>query len=199
MLTCALVYLVGVRMFPGPGRAVASLLYAVAPWFNVVGTATSQGFYVVGASLEAATWWAALQLSVLWRSRASVGWAGLLGPLSGLALWSSLTAIYFVLPALLWAAPCLGRRPAAWAAYGVGGLVGAAPHHLATVAHHRRRSSSSSSSFVRRSSSFVVRRLGDASVVRRRSFVVVVRRRRRRPSSFVVVVVRRSSTVHSVR
>ena len=44
-LTCVLVYRVGRDVLGDPARAlVAAALYAVGPWFNVIGTVNSLGF-----------------------------------------------------------------------------------------------------------------------------------------------------------
>jgi hypothetical protein len=51
MATCALVYLVARRVIPASSpvpAVVAALLYAVSPWFNVIGSVTSLGFYAAG-------------------------------------------------------------------------------------------------------------------------------------------------------
>lgn len=125
VLTCALIWLVGVRILPTRGHATAAaLVFAVGPWFNLVGTASSQGFYVVGQTLGILSWWLALKVG----ERSSLGrQATLLGLVTGLGLWTTATSVYFLVPALVWVIPLFGRRVRAWGPYLLGCSAGALP------------------------------------------------------------------------
>ncbi|HEY2672245.1 MAG TPA: glycosyltransferase family 39 protein [Rugosimonospora sp.] len=123
----ALVYLCARRMLPGGPRRralLAAAFFAVGPWFNVVGGATAWGFYSVGVTLGMGALYCALRLGAD-RSR-DVAWALGLGLCAGLGFWNSLTSVYLVLPALVWAMPYL-RRLATVCGATLGVVAGAAP------------------------------------------------------------------------
>jgi 4-amino-4-deoxy-L-arabinose transferase-like glycosyltransferase len=117
MATCALTYAVAARLFDDPVRPVlAAVLYAVGPWFNIVGSVTSFGFYAAGQFLLIAAVLCALRRSWL-----------LTGLVAGLGLWTSPSALYVLVPAFLWLLPDLGRDRGRWARLAAGTAVGAAP------------------------------------------------------------------------
>ena len=127
MATCVLVWKVAGEVFDDPVRPlVAAALYAVSPWFNVIGTATSLGFYAVGQTLGIAALWCAL--------RSGRRWLFLTGLLAGLGLWTAATALYVLVPVFGWLVPVLGRDARRWALTAAGFLLGALPllGHLAT-------------------------------------------------------------------
>lgn len=132
MATCVLVYRIGLEVLGSPARAgLAALLYAVSPWFNVLGTVTSLGFYAAGQALGAAAVWFAL-LSA--RDRR---WLAPTGLVAGLALWTALTALYVLVPVLVWLLPVLRRDARRWAELAGGFALGALPL-LGWLAVHRR-------------------------------------------------------------
>ena len=62
VVTCVLVQLLAERVLGDrPRAAVAAVLFAVSPWFNVVGSVTALGFYVVGQTLTVAVLYGALR------------------------------------------------------------------------------------------------------------------------------------------
>ena len=123
--TCALVYLLAERVLGSAVRAtLAAVLFAVSPWFNVVGSVTALGFYVAGQTLCAAVLYGALRVS----DGPRAGWWLLgTGLCAGLAAWTSLTSLFVLVPAALWLLPLLGRDARRWAAAGAGVVVGALP------------------------------------------------------------------------
>jgi 4-amino-4-deoxy-L-arabinose transferase-like glycosyltransferase len=143
-LTCALVYRVGRDVFGGPGRAlVAAGLYAVGPWFNVLGTVTSLGFYAAGQALGMAALWAALRAD---RGRR---WLFGTGLAAGLGMWTAVTAAYVLVPVFGWLLPLLGRDLRRWAAVAGGFVLGALPllgslvvHRVPPVPQHPAEASS---------------------------------------------------------
>ena len=135
MTTCVLVYLVAARVLSSKSRAgVAALLFAVSPWFNVIMGATSLGFYVAGQTLSTAMLYAALRSADAFRA----GWWLLgTGLVAGLAMWTSLTSLYFLLPVFIWLLPVLRCDARRWSAVVLGFMLGALPL-LAWVARHGR-------------------------------------------------------------
>jgi 4-amino-4-deoxy-L-arabinose transferase-like glycosyltransferase len=125
MATCVLVYLLAERVLGSPARAtVAALLFAVSPWFNVFGSVTPLGFYVAGQTLCAAALYGTLRVS----DGARAGWVLLgTGVCAGLAVWTSLTSLFVLVPAALWLLPLLGRDLRRWAAVASGFGLGALP------------------------------------------------------------------------
>ena len=135
MATCALVYLLADRVLGSPSRAgLAALLFAISPWFNVIGSVTSLGFYVAGQTLCTAVLYGALRAG---DGRRTGGWLLGTGLCAGLAVWTSLTSLFVLVPAALWLLPLLGRDARRWAAVGAGSVLGALPL-LAWLARHRR-------------------------------------------------------------
>ena len=101
-LTCLLVYRVGRDVLGDPRRAlVAAALYAVGPWFNVIGTVTSLGFYAAGQALGMVALWCALRAD---RGR---WWLAGTGLAAGLGVWTAATALYLLIPVLVWLLPVL--------------------------------------------------------------------------------------------
>jgi len=134
--TTALVYLCARRMLPTVRQAVfAAALYAIGPWFNVLGGATAFGFYVVGTTLGIGALYCALRLTDA-RPR-NIGWMFGLGLCAGLGFWNSLTSVYLILPALLWALPQLVREIRALGAAAAGLVIGAAPALSFMLRAHR--------------------------------------------------------------
>jgi 4-amino-4-deoxy-L-arabinose transferase-like glycosyltransferase len=130
MATAALVYVVGRDVLGDPARAlVAAALYAVSPWFNIIGPVTSLGFYAAGQTLTIAALWCAL--------RASRGprWLLATGLVAGLGVWTAVTALYVLIPVLGWLLPVLGRDLRRWAAIAGGFVLGAAPLFGALAVH----------------------------------------------------------------
>ena len=126
VLTCLLVYLIAREVLASPGRALlAAALYAVGPWFNILGGVTSLGFYVAGQALATAAVWTALR-GRLFRT----------GLLAGLAVWTAVSALYVLVPVALWLLPELGRDGRRWARTAAGFGLGALPL-LGWLAVHR--------------------------------------------------------------
>src|SRR5215204_2205876 len=99
VVTCVLVFLLAERVLGSPARAtVAAVLFAVSPWFSVLGSVTSLGFYVAGQTLCAAVLYGALRVS---DGRGAGGWLLGTGLCAGLAVWTSLTSLYLLVPAAL--------------------------------------------------------------------------------------------------
>jgi 4-amino-4-deoxy-L-arabinose transferase-like glycosyltransferase len=121
-LTCVLVYRVGRDVLGDPARAlVAAGLYAVGPWFNVIGTVTSLGFYAAGQALAMLALWCALRAD---RGRCWLFGAGLA---AGLGVWTVVTTLYVLVPVAVWLLPVLGRDLRRWGTVAVGFVLGAAP------------------------------------------------------------------------
>lgn len=117
--TCALTYLIARELLDENRALVAAALYAVAPWFNILGGVTSLGFYVAGQALATAAVWTALRRRMF-----------LTGLLAGLAVWTALTSLYVLIPAFLWL-----LRKGVWRT-APGFVLGAAPL-LGWLAVHR--------------------------------------------------------------
>jgi 4-amino-4-deoxy-L-arabinose transferase-like glycosyltransferase len=143
-LTCVLVYRVGLDVSGDPTRAlVAAALYAVGPWFNVIGTVTSLGFYAAGQALGMLALWCALRCD---RGRR---WLFGTGLAAGLGVWTVATAVYLLIPVVGWLLPVLGRDVRRWAAVAGGFVLGALPllgslvvHRVLPVPQHPAESSS---------------------------------------------------------
>jgi 4-amino-4-deoxy-L-arabinose transferase-like glycosyltransferase len=133
MATCALVYLLADRTLGSPARAgLAALFFAVSPWFNVIGSVTSLGFYVAGQTLCTAVLYGALRAG---DSRRAGGWLVGTGLCAGLAAWTSLTSLFVLVPAVGWLLPVLGRDARRWSAAVGGVVVGALPPLVWLVLH----------------------------------------------------------------
>ncbi|HST67026.1 MAG TPA: glycosyltransferase family 39 protein [Mycobacteriales bacterium] len=131
MGTCVLVHRVAGDVFDDPVRPlVAAGLYAVSPWFNVIGTVTSLGFYAVGQTLSVAALWCAL------RSGRGPRWLVATGLCAGLGMWTAATALYVLIPVFLWLVPVLGRDARRWGLTAAGFVLGALPM-LVDLAVHR--------------------------------------------------------------
>jgi 4-amino-4-deoxy-L-arabinose transferase-like glycosyltransferase len=121
-VTCVLVYRVGRDVLGDVRRAlVAAALYAVGPWFNVIGTVTSFGFYAAGQVLGMVALWCALRAD---RGR---WWLLGLGLAAGLGTWTAATALYLLIPILVWLLPVLARDLRQWATLAGGFGLGALP------------------------------------------------------------------------
>jgi 4-amino-4-deoxy-L-arabinose transferase-like glycosyltransferase len=132
MVTCGLVYLIGRDVFGDPTRAlVAAGLYAVSPWFNVIGTVTSLGFYAAGQTLSVAALWCALR-----SGRGGRWWLFGTGLCAGLGMWTAVTALYVLIPVFGWLVPILGRDLRRWGLIAAGFVLGALPL-LRVLAVHR--------------------------------------------------------------
>jgi hypothetical protein len=133
MATCGLVFLLAERALGSPDRAaLAALFFAVSPWFNVIGSVTSLGFYVAAQTLCAAVLYGALRAGDGVRTRR---WLAATGLCAGLAAWTSLTSLFVLVPAAGWLLPVLGRDARRWSAAVGGFLVGAAPPLVWLVRH----------------------------------------------------------------
>jgi 4-amino-4-deoxy-L-arabinose transferase-like glycosyltransferase len=131
MATCVLVHRVAGDVVDDPVRPlVAAGLYAVSPWFNVIGTVTSLGFYAVGQTLSIAVLWCAL------RSGRGPRWLFATGLCAGLGLWTAATALYVLIPVFLWLVPVAGRDARRWGPAAAGAVLGALPM-LGSLAVHR--------------------------------------------------------------
>lgn len=131
MVTCALVHRVARDVLGDPAKAlVAAALYAVSPWFNVIGTVTSLGFYAVGQTLSIAALWCAL------RSGRGRRWLFATGLCAGLGLWTAATALYVLIPVAVWLVPVVGRDRTRWGTVAGGFGLGALPL-LGSLALHR--------------------------------------------------------------
>jgi len=129
-LTCLLVYRVGREVLGDPRRAlVAAALYAVGPWFNVIGTVTSLGFYAAGQALGMVALWCALRAD---RGR---WWLAGTGLAAGLGVWTAATALYLLIPVLVWLLPVLRHDLRRWAALAGGFLVGLLPQLGSLLVH----------------------------------------------------------------
>lgn len=134
VLTCVLVQLTAERVFGDPARAaLAAVLFAVWPWFNVVGAVTALGFYASAQALAAAVVLGALRAGDSERPARALAGTGLC---AGLALWTSPITLYVIVPAAVWLLPVLGRDARRWAAAAGGVVVGALPL-LGWLARHR--------------------------------------------------------------
>jgi hypothetical protein len=131
MATCGLVYLVAREVLTEGRAVVAAGLYAVSPWFNVIGSVTSLGFYAAGPFLSLLALYGAL------RSARDPRWLLPTGLAAGLAVWTAVTALYLLVPAFVWLVPVLARDARRWAAAAGGFALGAAPL-LGWLAAHRR-------------------------------------------------------------
>ena len=129
-LTCVLVYRIGRDVLGDPARAVvAAGVYAVGPWFNVIGTVTSLGFYAAGQVLGMVALWCALRAD---RGR---WWLAGTGLAAGLGVWTAATALYLLVPIVLWLLPVLGRDLRRWATLTGATLLGALPLLGALLVH----------------------------------------------------------------
>jgi hypothetical protein len=134
--TCGLVYLVGLRVLPTPVHAIiAAFLFALSPWFNVIGGVTALGFYAAGAFTAVAVVYCALRL--LDGSSNQTFWAVGLGFMAGLALWTDVATIYVIVPVAVWIVPALRRRLSNLAAVVGGFVIGALPLLGWLIGHHR--------------------------------------------------------------
>jgi hypothetical protein len=130
MATCALIYLVARRVIPTTNAVpavVAALLYAVSPWFNVIGSVTSLGFYAAGQLTAISAIYCALRLADADTARDRAGWAFLVGFASGLAVWTTVASIYVLVPIVFWVGASLRSS---WSRFGwaIGGaLLGGLP------------------------------------------------------------------------
>jgi hypothetical protein len=137
----AMVYVVGIRVLPTRWHAaLAALLFAVGPFFNIWKGVRSHGAYGTAQLVGLLGLWCALQLSPA-RGGGEAGggfrrrWAAGVGLACGLGAWLSPSAAYLLLPAVLWTAGCarrMVRLSARGAVAGVlagvlGAAVGAAP------------------------------------------------------------------------
>lgn len=135
MTTCALVYLLAARVLSSRPRAgIAALLFAVSPWFNVICGASALGFYVSGQTLCTAMLYCALRSA---DGRRTGWWLLGTGLCAGLAAWTALTSLYFLVPVFVWLLPLLRRDARRWSAAVLGFVVGALPL-LVWVARHQR-------------------------------------------------------------
>jgi 4-amino-4-deoxy-L-arabinose transferase-like glycosyltransferase len=129
-LTCGLVYRAGRDVLGDPVRAlVAAALYAVGPWFNVIGTVTSLGFYAAGQALGM------IALCCALRADRGRRWLVGTGVAAGLGSWTAATALYLLIPVLVWLLPVLARDLRRWAALAGGFLLGALPMLASLLVH----------------------------------------------------------------
>jgi hypothetical protein len=134
MITCWLTYLCARWMLSGRwAPAVAALVYAVAPWFNLVGSVTSFGFYAVSQLLCAGGLYCAIRLS---RAPDRPGWAVAFGLCCGFGFWTAAFTCYLLIPASLWLLPVLVHRWRAALVLVAGAIVGALPALVWIARHH---------------------------------------------------------------
>ncbi|MFZ0665090.1 MAG: glycosyltransferase family 39 protein [Acidimicrobiales bacterium] len=132
VVTCYLVYLFAKRLL-GPQRAaLASVLFAVLPWYNIVGTTTSLGFYVLAQMLGVAALYFALRVGDSGGTNAK--WNFIFGLTCGLAIWTSLTCVVEVVPAILWVAALVIRKPRSAGVIVSGIAIGGAPQWICSIA-----------------------------------------------------------------
>jgi hypothetical protein len=126
MATCAMVYLVGSQVLPSPIHAtIAALIYALSPWYNVIGSVTSLGFYIAGQLTAVTAIYCALRCAD--SSDNNVRWPLLAGLCCGLAAWTTAASIYFLVPIVFWIIPSVRSS---WSRIGwsvVGAVLGALP------------------------------------------------------------------------
>jgi hypothetical protein len=133
-LTCYVTYLTAKRIVGNPRAIIAAFLFAIVPWFNIVGTTTSLGFYVAAQFLAIFSIYLALRVTDGHSSQ--VGWGIAFGLCCGLALWTSITTIYLVLPAIVWVAPVALRQLRLSVSTLAALLLGSAPLWVSTVINH---------------------------------------------------------------
>jgi hypothetical protein len=134
--TCGLVYLVGLRVLPTPAHAiVAAFLFAVSPWFNVIGGVTSLGFYAAGAFTAVAVVYCALR--IVDGSSNQIFWAAGLGFIAGLALWTDVATVYVLVPVAVWIVPAVRHSLRNLGALVGGFVIGALPLLGWFAVHHR--------------------------------------------------------------
>jgi 4-amino-4-deoxy-L-arabinose transferase-like glycosyltransferase len=135
VLACWLVHRVGREML-GERRAwLAAALFALGPYFLVVKGVRSHGPYPTSQVLGLLGLWIALRLRP--GGPAARRQALAFGLVGGLALWTSWSAAYLVLPAAVALAPLLRRWPGLLAPVGTGALVGYLPALAWAVAHRQ--------------------------------------------------------------
>jgi hypothetical protein len=113
VITCLLVYLCGARMLhTNYHAAVAALIYALGPWYNVAGGSIDLGFYAISQVLGVMGLYCGMRYATSIAAEArrhEVGWAAGFGLCCGLALWNSLTSAYLLIPTFIWMSPLLLR------------------------------------------------------------------------------------------
>lgn len=106
----AMVYVLGVRMLPTRWHAaLAALIFASGPFFNVWKGVRSHGGYGLAQLVGLVGLFCALRLREDGRHRPA--WAFVLGLACGLGVWLSPMSAYLLVPAVLWAAGALARGP----------------------------------------------------------------------------------------
>jgi hypothetical protein len=132
----AMVYAVGVRMLPTRSHAaLAALIFAAGPFFNVWKGDRSHGAYSTAQLVGMLAIWCALQLRARDDDRAR--WVFGVGLACGLGVWLTPLSAYLLLPAALWTAASVVRRPARHAGVAImGAAFGGAPTLLWITTNH---------------------------------------------------------------
>jgi hypothetical protein len=120
--------------------AVAALIYALGPWYNVAGGSIDLGFYAISQVLGVMGLYCGMRYATSIAAEArrhEVGWAAGFGLCCGLALWNSLTSAYLLIPTFIWMSPLLLRSARGLIATIGGTLLGYVPV-LGWIASNRR-------------------------------------------------------------
>ena len=126
MATCAMVYLVAARVLPSPINAIfAALIYALSPWFNVIGSVTSLGFYISGQLAAITAVYCAIRCADA--ADNNLRWPVLTGLCCGLAAWTTVASIYFLVPIVFWIIPSLRGSWSRIGSFVFGAVVGGLP------------------------------------------------------------------------
>ncbi|MGH8837106.1 MAG: hypothetical protein ACRDWG_19235, partial [Actinomycetes bacterium] len=131
-LVIVMIYLVGVRMLATRWHAaLAALLFATGPFFNIWKGVRSHGAYPAAQLIGLAGVYAAIRLREDYRRR----WLLTLAGACGLGLWASWSAAFLLIPAVVYAFPVIRRR---WSDLGLAALaflLGYAPALVWAVAN----------------------------------------------------------------
>jgi hypothetical protein len=144
VLACWLVFRVGREMLGDRRAWLAAALFAVGPFFLIWKGVRSHGAYPTAQILGLLGIWAALRLRAGPTADPATnpgarrtGWlAAAFGLVAGAAGWSAWTAGYLLVPAAVWLAPQLRRRPGLVAPVLAGALVGYLPALAWALRHH---------------------------------------------------------------
>jgi Dolichyl-phosphate-mannose-protein mannosyltransferase len=127
-ITCALTYGAASRLVGPKPAAFVAILFAVTPWYNIVGSSTSLGFYDAAQCLSIACVYFAARIAT--SPKKTIGCHLLFGLCIGLAIWTSITTLYVVVPVAIWMAPRLVRQTRTFAVTFVAICVGSCPEWI---------------------------------------------------------------------